>query len=274
MKQTIKLKQENSVSKTLELLATEAEFGDKHYILLVLSDVTDQHMLTEQRQQSAKLEALGTLSSGIAHDFNNILSGILGYTQITLEELREDVPHAENLEEVLKLGERAKKIIVQILTFSRSSLIKKEKVDLVQIAEEVVNMLKVTLPPNIKIVYNATETHCYVNADAGELHQLIMNLCVNAKLAYDHAGGNILVHLSEVEIDQAATKLLNLKETGYYIQLKVQDNGCGMDEEVNKRLFEPFFTKRESKEGTGLGLSVVYGIVNGMEGSSRWGSTS
>ncbi len=228
-----------------------------------------QFMIMEQKQQIAKLESLGLLSGGIAHDFNNILSSILGYTQLTLEDLEGDSVQAQNLREILKLGDRAKNIIAQILTFNVNSLLKKEKVDIGLIVIEVIKMLEVTIPASVKIRYNQPKLPCYVYADAGEMHQLIMNLCKNAILAIDSVSGTVWIRLSEVECAIKTAERLNSKENEQYIQIIVSDNGCGMNEEVKKRIFEPFFTKRGSNGGTGLGLSLVQAIVHKMEGSIK-----
>lgn len=258
--------------KTLEISVTQVGFGMKYYIMLTVRDITEQVMAEERNQHLAKMEAIGTLSGGIAHDFNNILAGIMGYTQLTLDEMQEDTfddtSLAEYLNEILKLGERARDIISQILTFSKKSLIKKETVDLRLITEEVVKMLKTTGPSDIRFLYEKPDTPCYVNADIGEMNQLIMNLCINARLALEGMGkkGLVNINLSEVEIEKETVKDFNLYITGSYIQLEVKDNGCGMDDEIKRRIFEPFYTNRGNNKGTGLGLSVVHGIVSRMEG--------
>jgi PAS domain S-box-containing protein len=266
---TIKLNTKENISRTIELSVTRVGFSKKFYAMLTLRDITEHIVMEERNQHLAKMESIGTLSGGIAHDFNNILAGIIGYTQLTLDDLHEDSSLADNLTEVLNLGERAKNLISQILTFSKKSLIKKETTDLYQITDEVVKMLKTTLPAQMELVFTKSETPYYVYADMGEMQQLIMNLCINAKLAFDDDNGMVTIKLSEIKIGKESIGDFNLERPGSYIQLVVSDNGCGMDEEIQKMIFEPFFTKRSSNKGTGLGLAVVHGIVTRMEGGIR-----
>ena len=181
--------------------------------------------------------------------------------------MTEDEASADNLSEVLKLGERAKKLISQILTFSRKTIITPENVDLKSLIEEVLKMLKATLPVNIEIKSDLGSSPVFIFADQGELYQLIMNLCVNAQLALCKNGGILQVILSkekvigEIEIGYQTIK------PGNYAKLRVIDDGCGMEASIINRIFEPFFTTREFQKGTGLGLSVVHGIVNRYDGA-------
>lgn len=266
IKDTIKFSTENNIEKSLEVTASIAGYLDKHYIIVTIRDITVELSMEERKQQIAKMEALGTLSGGIAHDFNNILAGIIGYAHLTLEDLDKEPSLAENLTEILKLGDRAKNLIAQILTFSKKSLIRQEKTDLRIIILDVVKMLKTTLPANINIITTLPEQPCYVNADIGEMYQLIMNLCVNAKLAFDDSGGAITVSVTRSILDEDLTQILPVSEKRRLIRLEIIDDGCGMDEAVSDRIFEPFYTTRENRSGTGLGLSVVHGIVTSMQG--------
>ena len=266
IKETIKFATDNHMEKNLEISATMAGYLNKQYIIITIRDITTALIMEERKQQIAKMEALGTLSGGIAHDFNNILAGIIGYADLTLEDLRNEPSLAENLNEILKLGDRAKKLISQILTFSKKTLLTYEKTDLRFIAGDVVKMLKTTLPANITIITLLQEQPCLVNADNGEMYQLIMNLCVNAKLAFDNSSGTITVSLLSSMLDKDLIPLFPASESRRFIRLEITDDGCGIDEVVIKRIFEPFYTTRESRNGTGLGLSVVHGIVTRMQG--------
>jgi PAS domain S-box-containing protein len=202
IKKSIKYTQKNGTSRNLEFSATLVGFSNKQFIMITLRDITDELIMEERKQQMVKMEALGTLSGGIAHDFNNILAGIMGYTQLTLEELEEGIITSDNLLEVLKLGERAKKLISQILAFSKKTLISPDNVDLRIIIEDVLKMLKATLPAYIEIEYRRGEDSYNVFADQGELHQLVMNLCVNAELAISKTGGILKVVLSRITLQK------------------------------------------------------------------------
>lgn len=252
----------NNVNRDIEYTASLVGYSNKQFIMVVFNDITEKIKLEERKRQLVKMESLGTLSGGIAHDFNNILAGIIGYTQLTLEDMDEAAPSSENLAEVLKLGERAKKLISQILTFSRKTYIMPEIVDFKAVIDEVIKLLIATLPANIDIRCSSGDDATYVYADPGELHQLVMNLCVNARLAMDRTGGTLGVKLEEAVIEQETEIDYQLLKPGSYAVLKVIDSGCGMEESIIKRIFEPFFTTRDVQGGTGLGLSVVHGIVN------------
>lgn len=266
IKETIKYTQENGTQKDLELSATLVGYNNKQFMMLTISDITEKLIMEERKHQMVKMEYLGTLSGGIAHDFNNILAGIMGYTQLTVEGLDEDTSSIEYLSEVLKLGERAKKLISQILTFSKKTHISPEIVDFKSITEEVLKMLKITLPANIIIRDQLGNNPIYVYADLGELHQLITNLCVNAELAMKKSGGIMEVNLTEVIFNEDMEIAYQKVNSGQYIKLEVIDSGCGMEDTIIKRIFEPFYTTRGMHGGTGLGLSVVHGIVSRYEG--------
>lgn len=266
IKETIKYTRIDGANRDLELSASLVGYSNKQFVMVIIRDITEKVDMEERKQQLVKMEALGTLSGGIAHDFNNILAGIMGYTQLTLEDLEENTSSSENLSEVLKLGERAKKLISQILTFSRKTLITPDVIDLKSIIEEVLKMLRVTVPANIEIQCRLECNSPYVFADQGEIHQLIMNLCVNAELAMHNAGGILQVILTDETIEKEMVTGYQTLKRGKYIKLRIIDNGCGMEEAIIKRIFEPFFTTRGSKGGTGLGLSVVHGIVSRCEG--------
>lgn len=214
----------------------------------------------ERKQQIVKMESLGTLAGGIAHDFNNILAGIIGYTQLALEDIEDGLCSHDNLVEVLKLGERAKKLISQILSFSRKNPVEPRIIDIIDIIEELIKMLKTTIPSSIEIKYTTLCDCAYVFADPGEMQQLIMNLCVNAQLAMQNKGGTLQVILTEISVESRTDQYLGLKE-GSYIRIQIADDGCGMDKSIIKRIFEPFYTTRGSEGGTGLGLSVAHGII-------------
>lgn len=234
--------------------------------LLLEAEISERKRTEERNQQIAKMESLGTLAGGIAHDFNNILAGIIGYTQLTLEDLTDNPILSDNLSEILKLGDRAKKLISQILTFSRRTIIEPEFVDMNVIISEILKMIKATSSSTIEIIYNFNSVSPFVFADPGEMQQLIMNLCVNAQLAMAERYGILKVSLSEIDLKEDTKIDYQVINKGQYLKIQVSDNGCGMDKSNINRIFEPFYTTRGVRGGTGLGLSVVHGIINSYGG--------
>ncbi|MHB8062994.1 MAG: PAS domain S-box protein [Ruminiclostridium sp.] len=245
----------------IEYVIIPVRYNNQQYIMITFRDITEMLRLEERKHQIVRMESLGTLAGGIAHDFNNILAGIMGYTQLSLDEIDNGSNNRENLMGILALSERAKKLIKQILAFSRKTGIHLENVDARPIIEEIVTMLNVTKPSNVQINYHIRCASPYVLADSAELQQLIMNLCVNATLALQKKGGRVDIILEEttLEIEDPGNKLIN--RSGNFIKISVIDNGCGMEPSVKDRIFEPFYSTRIGQGGTGLGLSVVHGIV-------------
>ena len=235
-------------------------------------DITERKELADQLQQSQKMQAIGTLAGGIAHDFNNILSVILGYTSLVLDDKADDDGARENLEMVMQAGRRARDLVEQILTFSRRSDRAEESVALKPTVEEVLKLLRSTLPATIEIRQSLAETPGLVMADSSQIHQVLMNLCTNAAQAMNTGEGVLTIDLEPVELDEATALRLGLP-AGRYHRLKVQDTGMGMDRGTADRIFEPFFTTKERGEGTGLGLSVVHGIVSDHGGAIAVDST-
>jgi PAS domain S-box-containing protein len=250
----------------LESKVTERTAELKKSNSLLQTEITERKKNEERNQQIVKMEALGTLAGGIAHDFNNILAGIIGYTQLTLEDLDVGSDLGDNLLEVLKLGERAKKLIAQILTFSRKTIIEPHIVDMRGIIAEILKMIRTATSSSIQIKYDFYGNSPFVFADPGEMQQLIMNLCVNAQLAMGNKGGILQVILTEVIVEEEMKIQYQTLNEGKYIKIQVIDNGCGMEKSTIDRIFEPFYTTRGVQGGTGLGLSVVHGIIRSHGG--------
>ena len=229
-------------------------------------DITERKELADQLQQSQKMQAIGTLAGGIVHDFNNILSVILGYTSLVLDDKANNGTTRENLEMVMQAGRRARDLVEQILTFSRRSDRAKERVALKPTVEEVLKLLRSTLPATIDIQQSLADGPGFVLADSSQIHQVLMNLCTNAAQAMTTGEGVLTVTLEPAPLDDAAAMRLGLP-AGPYLRPKVQDTGTGMDRQTADRIFEPFFTTKERGEGTGLGLSVVHGIVSDHGGA-------
>jgi PAS domain S-box-containing protein len=236
-------------------------------------DVTESTRAEQQRQQlemqlqqSQKMEALGTLAGGIAHDFNNILAAIIGYTEIVAAETRKDSQTHHYLSRVLEAGERARTLVKQILTFSRQSEIEPKPVQVKVIVKEVLKLLRASLPVTIDIV-QLVDSDGAVMADPIQIHQVMMNLCTNAGYAMRDKGGRLTVRLVETDLKEAAARRLGDLAPGRYLKLSVADTGHGIVSEHLSRIFDPFFTTKPKGEGTGMGLSVVHGIVTSLGGA-------
>ena len=219
-----------------------------------------------QLQQVLKIQAIGTLAGGIAHDFNNILFPIVGYTELTMDEVPEDSVAHNNLEEILKAANRAKDLVQQILTFSRQSGQERKPVKVQSVIAEALKLLRASIPASIDIVHKIDDNCHPVMGDATQIHQVIMNLCTNAYHAMQDKGGKLEVILSEVNVGYDETMEKIGMQPGRHLQLLVIDEGCGMDAAVLDRIFEPYYTTKEQGKGTGLGLSVIHGIVKNHRG--------
>ena len=228
-----------------------------------------------QLGQKQKMEAIGTLAGGIAHDFNNILAAVQGYVELSLDDLPDDSPVRDNLEQILSCSNRATKLVKQILTFSRKDEQeqKKEPVQISSIIKEVLGMLRSSLPATIKICRKIHADSSQVLADPTQMHQVLVNLCTNASHAMKPVGGLLEVGLEDIELESETRIGDEYLSKGSYVKLSVADTGCGMDKEVIERIFEPFFTTKKVNEGTGLGLPVVHGIVKSHDGAIAVTST-
>ena len=236
-----------------------------------IRDTTERKMADEktaklqsQLHQSQKMEAIGTLAGGIAHDFNNILSAILGYTALAISDVPQGSNIRDDLEEVLKAGNRAKDLVSQILTFSRQAETQFFQIQIHLIVKEALKLLRSSLPATIEINENF-RAFGKVLADPTQIHQILMNLCTNAFHAMSEDGGELSVSLIRVKAIDELSVPENLPP-GPYLKLTVRDTGCGMMPDVISRIFEPYFTTKGLNKGTGLGLSTVQGIVQSHGG--------
>ena len=226
-----------------------------------------------QLQQVLKIQAIGTLAGGIAHDFNNILFPIVGYTELTMDEVSENSVAHNNLEEILKAANRAKDLVKQILTFSRQSDQERKPVEVQNVITEALKLLRASIPASIEIIHKIQDDCGPVMGDATQIHQVIMNLCTNAYQAMQDTGGKLEVILTEVDIGYEETIDKIGMQPGKHLRLLVKDEGCGMDAAVMDRIFEPYYTTKEQGKGTGLGLSVIHGIVKNHRGDINVKST-
>ena len=225
-------------------------------------DITERKNMEIRLSQAQKLEAIGTLAGGIAHDFNNILTPILGYAEMVKLELGPHGSAGENIGEVIKAALRAKDLVQQILTFSRQKDQQRMPLAPHIIIKEAIKLLRATIPTTIEIRQNINVNSGMVLGDATQLHQIVMNLCTNAYHAMRESGGVLAVSLQPMQVGRDDPKVNGLALTpGAYVLFEVSDTGSGMDTQTMAKIFDPYFTTKPQGEGTGLGLSVVHGIV-------------
>jgi signal transduction histidine kinase/ActR/RegA family two-component response regulator len=246
--------------------------GEDPCVLVVSLDVTEQTQaaaqqkeLEEQLRQAQKLEALGTLAGGIAHDFNNILGAIISYSELTKMDNADNLGVQQYQDEVLRASQRATTLVRQILSFSRHQKEVRQELQLGPIIREALSLLRATLPSTIALQRKIDGALPNVLANPTQVHQIVMNLCTNAAHAMRGQQGKLSVELDQLMV-QASTKPHVELEPGPYVRLSISDTGEGMDLATQQRIFEPFFTTKGAGEGTGLGLSVVHGIVKEYQG--------
>ncbi len=240
--------------------------------IVVFSDITDlkesereKEKLEGMLRQSQKMEAIGQLAGGVAHDFNNLLQAINGYTDLALSELPPGHPTRDNLQEVMKAAERATGLVRQLLAFSRQQQIQPEVLDLNDLIAGTLKMMGRMLGEDVELCFRPKIGIQKVFADAGQLNQVLMNLCVNSRDAMPQ-GGKLSVETDMISFDADYCQSHPYAQEGEFVVLTVSDTGVGMTPDVQERIFEPFFTTKEVGRGTGLGLPTVYGIVKQHRG--------
>jgi len=227
----------------------------------VLRDITDEMNLENRLHQAQKMESIGRLAGGIAHDFNNILTAIIGYSDLVLDDLPSGSDAYNNMKEIQIASQRAKELVKQILTFSRRSNNEKQTFEAEQLLKEAVRLIRATIPASIAIEERYTGMPMMLEMDPTHLHQVAMNLCVNAAQAMgDH--GKMIIQTDYIPL--AETPIVPSEDqytSDFYLQLTISDNGPGVPEELQTKVFEPFFTTKEIGSGTGMGLAAVHGVV-------------
>ncbi len=256
------------------------EDGSAAGVLAFVADLTERKQaetvrasLEAQLREAHKMEAIGTLAGGIAHDFNNILATILGNVELARQDAGVNPQALESLDEIRKAGSRARDLVQQILAFSRRQPIERKPIALAPVVDESVRLLRATLPARLTLEAQCDASVPAVLADATQVQQVVINLATNAMQAMRDGPGRIGIRLDAVRLDAAladehpALRAMIEKHAGNAVRLAVSDEGPGMDEATRARIFEPFFTTKPVGEGTGLGLSVVHGIVKDHEGA-------
>jgi PAS domain S-box-containing protein len=259
--------------------ATRNETGDVDFVGAVM-DVTEareaedrvrlaqaeREQLEQRLRQAEKMEAVGRLAGGIAHDFNNVLAGVFAYGEMLFEETPEDSPLKRYAKNVLIAATRGRALVEQILAYSRSQLGKRAPVDVAHVVAETLELLRGSLPADIRLESSAPELPLIVSGDATQLHQVVMNVCSNAIHAME-GGGTLRVALEAADLVAERALSHGTVGPGCYVRLIIQDSGSGMEAATLSRIFEPFFTTKEIGRGTGLGLSLVYAIVTDAGGA-------
>jgi PAS domain S-box-containing protein len=245
----------------------QPEYRDGNCVNLkgIIQDITDQKKMKALLHQSQKMESIGTLAGGIAHDFNNILSSIIGFTELALDDAAKGTPQEENLKEVYTAGMRAKDLVQQILAFARQSGEEKKPIRVDKITKEVLKLIRSTIPTTIKIKKNI-QSNSLIMGNSSQVHQLIMNLCTNAAHAMEDSGGILEVGLEDVELNEQYTLPLLMLKSGNYLKMTISDTGCGIAPDIIHSIFEPYFTTKSVGEGTGMGLALAHGIVTAYKG--------
>jgi two-component system cell cycle sensor histidine kinase/response regulator CckA len=235
--------------------------------ICVLSvDVTERERLQAALRQSQKMDAVGRLAGGIAHDFNNVLTAMIGYCELVLEQIGYDSTVAIDVDQIRLAGERAARLTRQLLAFSRKQMLVPQVIDLNQVVVDVEKMLRRVIRSDIALDLVLAAALDHTRADPGQIEQVLTNLVINARDAVPAPGGSIRIITENVLVDQAFARRHEGLRPGRYVALKVQDTGHGMPPEVVAQIFEPFFTTKAPGQGTGLGMATVYGIVKQSEG--------
>jgi len=250
--------------------------GIPEIIIGTIQDITDQRRAEEEKekleiqlQQSRKREAIGTLAGGIAHEFNNILGIIVGNTELAMDGVPEWNTARYNLDEIRTACLRARDVVKQILAFSRQTKKELKPVSINRIIDESLKLLRSSIPTFIEIRKNIRNENDIVNADPTQINQIVFNLCTNAAFAMREEGGILEIDIENVTLDKKTSKQYHDLSPGLYVKLTVSDTGCGIEQKIIERIFDPYFTTKQVDEGSGMGLAVVHGIVRSHGGDIR-----
>ncbi|MCR4309909.1 MAG: PAS domain S-box protein [Deltaproteobacteria bacterium] len=244
----------------VEIKSSPVTISGKKYLLGNFRDVTQLRLLEKQVRTAQKMEAVGTLAGGIAHDFNNALTGIVGFGELLRMRMAGDEQALHDLDEILRCAERAATLTRQLLTFARRQVIEPVNLNLSALAADLMKLIGKVVGEHIEVKTSLEKNVPTIHADRGQIEQMVMNLCLNARDAMPK-GGRLVVETEDVVLDEEYVRQNPYMRTGRYALLTVSDTGVGMDEKTRERVFEPFFTTKGPDKGTGLGLAMVYGIV-------------
>ena len=245
--------------RQVQLFAERIELGGMVCILAITHDVTESKRLDEQFRQSQKMEAVGRLAGGVAHDFNNMLGIILGYCDLTENHLMAG-PTKKNIHHIRQAAERGANLTQRLLAFSRNRRVLPSVFNLNTVVKEINQMLYRVLPSNIQLRFQAGESLGDIKADLSQVEQVLVNLVVNARDAMP-TGGEIVIETQNIDLDETHARKQPGVSPGAYVSLSISDTGCGMTQETMTRIFEPFYTTKPIGEGSGLGLNMVYGVI-------------
>ena len=235
--------------------------------LTIFHDITEMKNMEENLRQAQKMESIGTLTGGIAHDFNNILGIILGNTELAIEDVPEWSPAHSNLEEIKTASLRAKNIVRQLLSFSRKVEQKMHPIEIARVIKDALKFLRSTIPTTIDVKQDIKVTDETIFADPTQINQIMMNICINASHAMEETGGTFKVSVEKVILDDNSAKEYPKLSSGEHIKIRISDTGPGINPDIIDRIFDPYFTTKEVGKGSGMGLSVVHGIVKNHNGA-------
>jgi len=263
----VKLRRSNGEIRDVDYSVRAIDLGGQRCLVVMMLDVTETKRLEQESLQAQKLASLGTLAGGIAHDFNNILAAIRGNAELAGDEIGSGHPASEALAEVRRASTRAAELVRRIMAFARPTETRHDAIDLAVVVTEVLKLLRSTLPASIELRTAFAADAPHVLADTSQVHEAIVNLTTNAAHAIGNRPGTVSYELDAVTIGESITRGLPGLSPGRYARLTVVDDGCGMDAETLRRIFDVFYTTKPVGEGTGLGLSMVHGIMRSHNGA-------
>jgi len=234
---------------------------------VVMVDITENKMIAAQLHQARKMESLGTLTGGIAHDFNNLLYMIVGNTELALEDIPKWNPAYTSLEEIKSASLRAAGIVKQLLNFSRKTDEKLIPIDAVTVIKDSLKLLRSTIPTTVEINEHIPDDEIVILADSTQINQVMMNLCINASQAMEETGGTLKINIEKTIFEAKDVKAFSDLVPGNYLKITVNDTGPGISPEIINQIFDPYFTTKEIGKGSGMGLSVVQGIIKNHGGA-------
>jgi len=261
----VRVRRDDGEWRTMEAVAKGASRAGAQSLIVNARDITERTRLEEQLRQAQKMQAIGQLAGGVAHDFNNLLTAILGYGNLLRERLSDGSSFAEDLDEIVRAGERAAGLTRQLLAFSRKQSLTPQRIALPRLITDFEKMLRRVIGEDVRLAVALDADLPPVFADPGQLEQVLLNLAVNARDAMPH-GGNLTIEASATVLDEPTVFQQARLEAGRWVRLVVRDTGVGIAPDVLPRIFEPFFTTKPPGQGTGLGLATVYGIVSQSQG--------